>query len=194
MLQFKEMPDDSQQRGLNDSALISSIYSEITKWRRNLFRLPKGNLGKRFVDEMTKLLNTWSTTNEEDALMLLMSMPNLLLQRTSKKVKARVNKNHLIRRLNMWENSEYSELLEEGKCIQQRLKNGSQNQQQNEDWIKSFRNQMMRGKVNPALRLLDKNSAKGVLPICPETIAQLHEKHLRGEPRYLVVLCSRCTL
>ena len=100
---------------------VESVYREITQWRRNLFNLPKGNLGKKFVDEKTKLLNQWITSNEEQSLMLLMMMPNLLLQRTSQKTKARENKNHLERRLKLWEEGKLSDLVEEGKCIQSRL-------------------------------------------------------------------------
>ena len=54
-------------------------------------------MGKKYVEEMTRLINRWSATNEEDSLKLLMAMPNLLLQRSSKGVKARVNKDHLRR-------------------------------------------------------------------------------------------------
>ena len=160
--------------------LIENIYGEVTQWRRNLFKVPKGNLGKKYVNEMTRLLNRWSSTNEEEALKLLMIMPNILLQRSSKKSKARENKNHLLRRFELWEKNEYEKLLEEGKCIQQRLK--TEDQRKNENWIRQFRNHMMMGRVNPALRLLEKNNSKGVLPISPETIKQLYEKHPAGEP------------
>ena len=40
---------------------------------------------------------------------------------------------------------------------------------------------MIRGNVNAALRLLNKQNCKGVLPINPETIAQLHDKHPKAE-------------
>ena len=97
---------------------------------------------------------------------------------------------HLQRRLDLWDNSQYTELLKEGKCIQQRLDN-SQNQKMNdEDFIKRFRNLMLRGKINPALRLLDKTSNKGILPICEETIKQLHEKHPVGEPKHEEMLLN----
>ena len=162
---------------------VESVYEEITKWRRNLFNLPKGNLGKKFVDEKTKLLNQWVTTNEEQYLMLLMMMPNLLLQRTSRKTKARENKNHLERRMTMWEGRKLNELMEEGKCIQSRLPT-IQRKQTDDELIKSFRNHMLRGNVNKALRLLDQTTNKGVLPITDDTIRQLHEKHPVGEPQH----------
>ena len=85
----------------NDEYLPAQVYEEITKWRRNLFKLPKGNAGKRFVTNMTKLIVGWIGTNDDNKLKMLMSMPNLLLQRTSKKSKARENKENLSRRLEL---------------------------------------------------------------------------------------------
>ena len=168
---------------------IESIYGEITQWRRNLFKLPKGNLGKQFVDNKTSLLNQWAATNKEEVLMLLMIMPNLLLQRTSKKCKARENKDHLRRRLEMWDQEKFTELMEEGKCIQSRL-SAPQNRQSDEELVKMFRSQMLRGNVNAALRLLNKTNNKGILPINNETIKQLHEKHPQGEPLHQEMLLS----
>ena len=161
----------------------------MTQWRRNLFKLPKGNLGKKFVDEKTKLLNRWATTNEEEALTQLMIMPNLLLQRTSKKTKARENKNHLQRRLELWENGKLNELMEEGKSIQNRLPK-LPSRQSEEEMIKAFRNHMLKGNVNGALRLLNQANNKGILPITEETIKLLHEKHPVGEPQHEEMLLS----
>ena len=124
---------------------------------------------------MTKLITGWIGTNDDDQLKLLMSMPNLLLQRTSKNCKARENKDHLNRRLELWENGQYELLLREGLTIQQRLQKETSNKTTEEDLVKSFRNHMIRGNVNAALRLLNKQNCKGVLPINPETIAQLHD-------------------
>ena len=47
---------------------------------------------------------------------------------------------------------------------------------------------MWKGNINPALRLLDKTSSKGILPITAETINQLHEKHPVGEPLHKELL------
>ena len=58
---------------------IEAAYDETVKWRRNLFSLPKGNIGKKFIDEKTRLINHWTSTKEEEALNLLFIMPNLLL-------------------------------------------------------------------------------------------------------------------
>ena len=46
----------------DDAKSISEAYNEIVKWRRNLFDLPKGNIGKKFVDEMTKQIKIGAQT------------------------------------------------------------------------------------------------------------------------------------
>ena len=109
-------------------------------------------------------------------------MPSLLLQRTSKGVKARENKKHLERRLELWENEKYSELVEEGLAIQSRLRKSNIKKQNGEDLVRRFRALMCAGNVNGALRLLNSSNNTGVLPINEETIKLLHEKHPVGEP------------
>ena len=80
---------------------IEAAYDETVKWRRNLFSLPKGNIGKKFIDEKTRLINHWTSTKEEEALNMLFIMPNLLLQRATRKGKARENKDNLRRRMEL---------------------------------------------------------------------------------------------
>ena len=182
----KKSPASPQESTVTQPSAVftaGDAYEEIVKWKRNIFKLPKGNNGKRFLDEMTKLINQWASTNDEDNLKLLMILPSLLLQRTSKGVKARVNKDHLQRRLDMWDEKKIEDLVKEGKIVQSRF-NVDNNGRVEEDMVKSFRNLMINGKVNAALRLLDKSSNKGILPMNRETIEQLHEKHPKGKPLY----------
>ena len=42
--------------------VISAIYEEIVYWRRKIFMLPTSSAGKRYIAEMTRLINAW---NEE---------------------------------------------------------------------------------------------------------------------------------
>ena len=163
---------------------IMEIYGEIVKWRRNLFDVPRGNVGKKFVDEMTNQINSWCVNSNESSLVLLMIMPAILLQRTAKSCKGRVNKEHLRRRMEMWEQKKYVELLQEGKAIQNRLPLYTNSKKSEEDLVKQFRNYMLKGNVNGALRLLSKTSNSGILPINEETVRQLHEKHPEGEVKH----------
>ena len=111
-----------------------------------------------------------------------MVMPSLLLQRTAKSCKGRVNKENLKRRFDLWEAGKLRELIDEGKCIQSRLKTPQGNTNSDENLAKKFRNHMLRGNVNSALRLLSSTGKAGLLNINEETIKQLYEKHPEGEP------------
>jgi hypothetical protein len=59
--------------------IINAIYDEIVFWRRNLFMLPSGAVGKKFVSETTKWIEYWNhdAVNFKDiALNVLMVMPS----------------------------------------------------------------------------------------------------------------------
>ena len=107
-----------------DEVEVSAAYEEIVTWRRNLFDVPKGNIGKQYIDEMTRLIREWISLKDIKSITQLMIMPNLLLQRTSKSGKARENKDHLRRRMDLWKNNQINSLVEEGKSIQKRLPTG----------------------------------------------------------------------
>ena len=84
--------------------------------------------------------------------------------------------------MELWENGKLDDLIREGKTLQQRLSQ-TQQQENNSDLVKKFRNHIIRGNLSAAIRLLDKNSCKGILPMTEETIKQLHEKHPKGESK-----------
>ncbi len=86
---------------------------------------------------------------------------------------------------------EEGKLMEEGKTIQKRLPKNKSNQNSEETLVKQFRNHMLKGNVNAALRLLSSNGNSGVLPINEDTIKQLHEKHPVGDAEHEeVMLCG----
>ena len=61
------------------------MYNKVVHWRKSLFLLPSGSTGKRFIEEMTRLINSWTSRSEQDtvAMKALMVLPTLLLQKTS---------------------------------------------------------------------------------------------------------------
>ena len=65
------------------------------------FLLPTGVTGKGFIEEMTKLVNSWTYKLglETIALKTLMIMPSLLLKKTSK---LKENSETLKGRLSLW--------------------------------------------------------------------------------------------
>ena len=40
--------------------IVNSIYEEIVFWRKNLFKLPSGSAGKRYITEVTHLIDCWT--------------------------------------------------------------------------------------------------------------------------------------
>ena len=99
------------------------IYDQICHWRRNLFELPKGLRGKRFIKIMADLINWWciQRNNEEIYMKKLLIMPSLLLQRRTTKYN-QLNKKHLGRRLDQSSNGEFLDGLHEGKTYQEKAK------------------------------------------------------------------------
>ena len=100
--------------------VLNATYNETTKWRKNLFNIPSGAVGKRFVEEMTRLINEWNnkTPLANIALKALITMPVLLLQKPSKTSKLKDHVNCLERRLGRWNEGDFDELTRECRAIQ----------------------------------------------------------------------------
>ena len=66
-----------------------NAYNELVHWKINLFDLPKGASGKTFINELTKLINKWfsKSSDQNISFKTLMTIPFLILQRTSNKCK-----------------------------------------------------------------------------------------------------------
>ena len=169
------------------NSVVAEAYQRMVHWRKNLFEVPKGRLGKDMIREMTHLLESWVSESDrrEYCLKSLMILPNLLLQKTSRTKNAKhqnkVNRENLERRLSMWKDGKINELLLEGQIIQNRLPTSGQGKPKEEDLARSFRNLLSEGNVNGALRLLEGNKS-GVLDLNDATRALLKEKHPDGKP------------
>jgi len=139
------------------STAIRAAYEEIVRWKRNIFMLPSGKIGERFVLEMARLFKSFgeSTPLESIALKAAMVLPQLLLQKPSRNSRVKDHIKCLQRRMSLWDDGDIQALVVEGRAIQQRLR-----QQQHTDEAdritKSFARLMKQGKVKSALRLLAK--------------------------------------
>jgi hypothetical protein len=40
--------------------ILNATYEEIVLWRKNVFKLPTGGTGKKFIAETTSLINMWN--------------------------------------------------------------------------------------------------------------------------------------
>ena len=103
-------------------------------------------------------------------------MPNLLLQKSSKKSKSKDHQLALERRLELWHKEEFEELHFEGKTIQASLKT-IQKPSSIAEISKKFKQYMAKGNINSALNLLIKNIENGVLPLNKDTLSKLIQKH-----------------
>ena len=158
--------------------LIKSAYEEVVGWRKNIFDLPKGKHGKAYVAEVTKWINEWLNKSEqrEISFLAIAAMPHLLLQRTHKKAKSKEHKEAVARRLLLWKAGDISSLVREGQALQKRLASPRPKGESASDIARHFRNLIVNGNVNGALRLLD-GSAGSVLPLDERTKQLLSEKH-----------------
>ena len=99
---------------------ISKAYEEVIHWRRNLFKIPSGCLGKTFVQEMASLFQSYAdaSTREKVALKAAMVLPALVLQKPSKTSKSKDHIKCMERRHSLWKQGNFKALLEEGRAIQ----------------------------------------------------------------------------
>ena len=141
---------------------------------------------------MTKLIEEWNSNSPPKGfvLKLLMIMPNLLLQQTTFRAKAKTNKETLDRRMNLWKENKIEELVSECQVIQSRLKPTHRKEDENER-AERFNKLMMRGNIKAAVRLLSVNETGGVLPLNEETMNELKKKHLDSQPQFQhLLLCG----
>ena len=64
---------------------LSDAYEKIVHWKRNLFMIPSGVVGKKYIEEITRLLKLWihDSPLKSIALKAIHVMPALLLQKLS---------------------------------------------------------------------------------------------------------------
>ena len=141
--------------------------------------LPSGQAVKSFLEEMTRLIKAWACKSKEEpvAMVMLMTMPALLLQKPSKRSKTADHVTALKRRMEAWCEGRIEDLLREGKAIQRRLQKANQTQGNTE---KIFVRLMLQGKISATMRWIG-NNATGILDASEEVVDQLVQKH--SQPR-----------
>ena len=134
-----------------------------------------GAAGKGFIEEMIRLVNSWTYKSNIEtialqALMILMIMVGLLLQKTSLNSKSKKNSEILKRRLSLWENGQPDQLMSEGKTIQDRLQNNDRATTNKNKEALTFARLIEEGKVNKAIKFLEKTNNGGFLPFSVEML------------------------
>ena len=108
-------------------------------------------------------------------------MPSLLLQKPSKRSKAKDHSLALERRLTSWKQGDITELLRECQEIQQRLP-CQQKPKTIGSLSKKFSEHMRKGNVHSAMKLLTNNLENGILPLDNKTLESLRQKHPTPSP------------
>ena len=157
---------------------VNNIYERIVYWKKNLFLLPTGKAGRKFIEELTRLLYCWvnDTTMKDVAFKAVIIMPSLLLQKPSKASKSKYHLIALERRMEDWFNGDLQKLLHEGDTIQKGLQSSTGERNLNKI-SKQFADQMHKGNVNSAIKLLTNNMESGILPLNNDTLKLLKQKH-----------------
>ena len=149
---------------------ISSTYDEVTKWKKNLFMMPRGKSGTDFIKELTRLLYVFidDTKWSKVTLALIHIYIPLMLQKPSSKSNAKF----LIARLQKWNCGENRE-------VQKRLTQRTAKKKEIKE--KAFCRLMLVGKVSQAMKFINNDDLTlGVHPINSIIKELLQEKHPKG--------------
>ena len=165
--------------------VVSATYEEAVKWRRNLFLLPSGSIGKAYIDECSRLIYEWVNDSPLKAIAIkaLMIMPSLLLQKSSRTSKAKDHSENLKRRFELWMMGDFDSLVRETRFIQSKF-SSQKSSISVEQMARKFNNFMLTGKINSALRLLSNSEPGGLLPLNKDNLVLLNTKHPAGEDKF----------
>ena len=108
---------------------IDQVYIEIASWKKNNFLLPRGKVGKDFIDELTRLLNHFNlkTHLQKHAISLALIFITIMTQKPSRNSRAKDNSRYLEMRLDKWRDQDIDSLMKECREIQKRLERRNKN-------------------------------------------------------------------
>ncbi|CAB4003346.1 Hypothetical predicted protein [Paramuricea clavata] len=161
---------------------ITDAYDEITTWKKNVFLVPYGKIGRDFIDQITMHINDWNSGSENQhvSLKAVFVLLAVGLQKPNPKSKARDHQDALSKRLALWKDGEISKLIREGRIIQSRI--GKFKGSNHPDKAKVFAKLVLEGQINSALRFLSETSNGGVLTLTDDVMTQLKQKHPEPQP------------
>lgn len=163
--------------------VIKSTYLEITKWKNNLFTLPRGKSGIHFINELTRLiyLFTDETAWKGHSISMLHVFIPLMLQKPSANSKAKANAKFLADRLVKWSEGDLQGLMDEAREIQVRISQSSKKKEIS--CHTAFCRLMLLGQVGKALKIINNNSdIRGVHSLTRHVKTVLACKHPDGKP------------
>ena len=161
--------------------LIQTAYNEILNWKKNLFTVPRGTSGNKFIGELSRLINLFvhKTPWEKLSLTLVHIFVPIMLQRPSAKSKPRENNKYLTSRLQRWADGDLKSIMAETSEIQKRMKKSLSRKEESRE--KAFIRLMTFGKIGPAAKFINNDDdVKGVHPLNAQIKEILQSKHPAG--------------
>ena len=140
--------------------VVFKCYNEAIRWTRNLFKIPSGKSGTIFVKELVRLIRAYAegSSMESFALSAVMLMRILLLQKPHCKLKAKEHSTILLRRLDLWGEGKFDELMAESRQIQKCFNRDRTKWEKVSDRKSlSFAKLLMEGKLKAAIAFLSNN-------------------------------------
>ena len=173
---------------------INAAYSEMTRWRRNIFQVPSGESGKEFVRELSRLFQAYAERSslESIAITAAMVLPVLVLQKPHKSSKAKDHVRCLDRRLKAWKAGDIDGLVRECRVIQTHLETNGSTIRNEESALRGFTRLMLLGNIRGALLVLSQTTSSRVLSLSSRftdsdgaektVLDALKEKHQDASP------------
>ena len=172
--------------------IIIAAYEEAVHFAPNLHQVPQGGVGSKFVNLLAGLYQRFGVGATGDGLVIkaAMVMTQLLLQQPVGCQNVREHRQHLERRLGLWEQGDVNNLMIEARTVQAQLKqrdHSSKSRHKAQDDARRFAKLVHEGKVGSSLRMLSDDTAKGVHMLDTEINGKsvreiLSDKHPPAEP------------
>ena len=146
--------------------VVSDIYERVVHWKRNIFMIPSGNVGKSFVNHLATLYQSYADESPMECIALKAAtvFQILLLQKPGPKSRSKDHIKHLKRRLDMWINGDIEEIFLEGCFLQERMPQRTSKDNFGEI-ARKFSKLMSMGKTKSALNYLSRNTTGGILSL-----------------------------
>ena len=168
---------------------LDHCYNTIVTWRKKICLIPRVNASKKFICELTRLINLFNnnTVMKEVALIAVMVFMPMMLQKPARNSKAKDHCRYLEKRLHLWEQGKLDSILSECNEIQQRMIKAQTKEMSN--LTRKFTNLMLLGKLSQASKLINR-AIGGILCMNDEVKDQLLQKHPAANPLNLDAILS----
>ena len=174
--------------------VINAAYAEAVHFRPNLFSVPSGATGEKYVNIIARLYQCFgdAAAGEGVSIKVAMVATQVLLQQPYRMVDSREHADCLQRRLSSWDTGDIDELMTEARTIQQQIREATnkfsrEERAKDDSEARRFAALVMDGKIGSATRMLDGDS-KGALHRLDNVIGDhtvreiLREKHPAASP------------